>query len=142
MSETGYSAFDTTVAKTNGILHQIEEAYQWPKERRGQSYAALRSVLHTLRDRLTIAETAHLAAQLPMLVRGIFYHAWDPSRVPVKMHRDEFLERLLVEFPYEVEGGPERLVHTVLHALQRFVSEGEWQDIKASLPKDLVPLVP
>lgn len=142
MAETGYSSFDTTVQKTNRILKEIEQAYGWPKERRNMSYAALRAVLHALRDRLTVQETAHLAAQLPMLVRGIYYHNWDPSEVPVKMDREEFLERVQEEFPYEVVGGVERLVQTVLQALRLYVTEGEWEIIKSNMPKDLAPLLP
>lgn len=67
MVATGYPSIDTTVDKTNRVLSEIEQAYGWPKERRGQSYAALRSVLHALRDCLTVDESAHLAAQLPTL---------------------------------------------------------------------------
>ena len=52
MSDTGYSAFATTLDKTNRVLNEIDEAYGWPKTRRNQSYAALRAVLHALRDRL------------------------------------------------------------------------------------------
>src|SRR3982074_2193807 len=105
MADTGFSSFNTTVEKTNLILRQIEETYGWPKERRNQSYAALRAVLHALRDRLTVDEAAHLSARLPMLVRGIYYDGWDPSRVPKKMHRDDFLDQIRKEMPYEVKGG-------------------------------------
>jgi uncharacterized protein (DUF2267 family) len=52
--------------------------------KRNQSYSALRAVLHALRDRLTVAETAHLSAQLPMLIRGIYFKGWDPTKVPVR----------------------------------------------------------
>jgi uncharacterized protein (DUF2267 family) len=143
MSDTGYSAFSTSVSKTNEVLHEIEEAYGWPKERRQQSYAALRSVLHALRDRLTVQEAADFAAQLPMLIRGVYYEGWDPSRVPLKVHREEFLDRVARQFPYEVEGGMERLVRTVLEVLhRRYVSEGELEDIRSSLPRDLAGVVP
>jgi uncharacterized protein (DUF2267 family) len=142
MAETGYSSFNTTVDKTNRLLKQIEEAYGWPKERRNQSYAALRAVLHALRDRLTVEEAAQLGAQLPMLVRGIYYHGWDPSRVPVKMGREEFLARVRSEFPYEVKGGIEQLIETVLNALRLYVTEGEWDDIKSSMPKELAEVLP
>ncbi|GAA3063035.1 hypothetical protein GCM10010464_29170 [Pseudonocardia yunnanensis] len=51
MSATGLVTFDSTPAKTNGILKQIGQAYEWPKERRNQLYSALRAVLHPVRDR-------------------------------------------------------------------------------------------
>ncbi|TCO20268.1 uncharacterized protein (DUF2267 family) [Kribbella steppae] len=133
MSDT----FSTTVEKTNRILKDIEKAYDWPKERRNQSYAALRAVLHSLRDRLTVDESAQLAAQLPLLVRGMYFDGWDPSNVPVKMNKEQFLERVRQEFRYEVEGGVEPLVHTVLQALRRHVTDGEWDDIMSSMPRDL-----
>ena len=142
MSLTGYPAFDSTVEKTNGILKQIERSYGWPKERRNQSYAALRAVLHALRDRLTVEEAAQLSAQLPLLVRGIYFEGWDPSKVPIKMHRDEFLARIRDEFPFEIPGGTERLARTTLEALRRHITDGEWEDVRASLPDDLVAVLP
>jgi uncharacterized protein (DUF2267 family) len=142
MAETGFAAFNTTVDKTNRVLRLIEEAYGWPKDRRNMSYAALRAVLHQLRDRLTVEEAAQLGAQLPILVRGIYYENWDPSRVPVKMDKDDFLARVRNEFTYTVEGGMEQLVRTVLRALSPHVSEGEWEDIKSAVPRDLAALIP
>jgi uncharacterized protein (DUF2267 family) len=142
VSFTGYATFDTTLAKTNGVLKQIEESYGWPKERRNQSYAALRAVLHALRDRLTVEEAAQLSAQLPILIRGIYFEGWDPTKVPVKMHRDDFLARIRDEFPFEIPGGPQRLLDTTVQALRRHITEGEWNDIRATLPEDLVAVLP
>jgi uncharacterized protein (DUF2267 family) len=143
MTKTGYRSLDATVDKTNRILKQIEEAYGWPKERRNQSYNALRAVLHALRDRLTVDEAAHFAAQLPMLVRGMYYDGWVPSRVPKKMHRDDFLEQIRADMPqYEIKGGMEGLVHTVAQTLRLYITDGEWQDIKDDMPKDLAALLP
>jgi uncharacterized protein (DUF2267 family) len=143
MTNTGYSSFDTTVHKTNRILRHIEESCGWSKEHRKQSYHALRAVLHALRDRLTVDEAAHFAAQLPMLVRGIYYDGWDPSRVPKKMHREDFLEQIRREMPEcDVAGGTEVLVHTVTDALRLYTTEGEWRGVKAEMPKDLATLLP
>ena len=142
MSDLGHPAFDTTVQKTNQVLKDIEQAYGWPKERRQQSYDALRAVLHALRDRLRVEEAADLAAPLPMLIRGLYYEGWKPARVPVKMHREEFLERIRREFDFEVEGGTELLVNRVSCALRRYVPAGEWDDILSSLPRDLAALLP
>jgi uncharacterized protein (DUF2267 family) len=142
MSQTGFAPFTTTVDKTNHILHQIEDAYGWSQSRRNQSYGALRASLHALRDRLAVDEAAQLAAQLPMLVRGIYYEGWDPSRVPIRMNREQFVQRVRQEFRYEVDGGMERLVRTVINALRPQISDGEWHDVRAVMPKDLVTVLP
>jgi uncharacterized protein (DUF2267 family) len=138
MANTGFATFDTTVDKTNRILREIEEAYGWPSERRQQSYMALRVVLHALRDRLTVEESAQLAAQLPMLIRGLYYSEWDPSLVPLKMDSDEFYARVRQEFIFDIDGTIPQLVHTVLDKLRKHVTDGEWEDIKSSMPKGLL----
>ncbi|MCU1499257.1 MAG: hypothetical protein JWM47_3210 [Acidimicrobiales bacterium] len=142
MSTTGHPAFDSTVQKTNQVLHDIEEAYGWSSQRRQHSYAALRAVLHALRDRLPVGEAADLAAQLPMLLRGLYFEGWDPSRVPLKVHRDEFLAQVQDQVSFEVEGGTELLVRRVLDALRRYVTAGEWEDVASVLPRDLAALIP
>ena len=83
MTATGLDAFDKTIHKTNTLLKHIETELGW-ENHRNMSYAALREVLHALRDRLTVQEAADLAAQLPLLVNGIFYDGWNPSGVPKK----------------------------------------------------------
>jgi uncharacterized protein (DUF2267 family) len=140
MTQAGAAPFTTTLDKTNHVLREIEEAYGWPRDRRNQSYAALRAVLHAVRDRLTVTEAADLAAQLPMLIRGLYYEGWKPTRVPVKLDKEEFLARVRGEFPYTVEGGMEQLVQRVLAALRSYVSDGEWNDVRSSLPQDVAAL--
>jgi uncharacterized protein (DUF2267 family) len=139
---SGYHTFDTTIDKANRLLREIELEYGWPRERRNQSYAALRGVLHALRDRLTVEESAQLAAQLPMLVRGLYYEGWEPSRVPVKMSRDEFMARVRQDFPYDVKGGTQPLITTVLRAVKRYGTEGEWADVRATMPSELAAVMP
>ena len=142
MASNSYSVFESSMDKTNIILKDIEQAYGWPKERRNQSYAALRTVLHLLRDRLPVQESAHFAAQLPVLVRGVYYEGWDPSVVPIKLNRDDFLYEVRAGFPFDVKGGPESVVNTVLNALRRHVTQGEWDDVKSSMPKGLTSIMP
>jgi uncharacterized protein (DUF2267 family) len=140
MSET--DVFASTIEKTNRILNEIEEAYGWPRERRQQSYHALKAVLHALRDRLTVEEASDLAAQLPTLVRGLYYEGWKPAKVPVKMHGEEFLGRVRRDFPYDLEGDVELLVRRTLGALRHYVTVGEWDDIRSGLPKDMAEILP
>ena len=56
-----------------------------------EAWKALRAVLHTVRDRLPLDVAVHFGAQLPMLIRGMYYEGWEPSKVPIKMTRESFL---------------------------------------------------
>ncbi|MET8277859.1 DUF2267 domain-containing protein [Micromonospora sp. NPDC005174] len=142
MPDSMISAFESSLDKTNLILKDIEDAYGWPKDRRNQSYAALRTVLHLLRDRLAVNESVEFAQQLPVLVRGIYFDGWNPSDVPIKLNRDDFLYEVRQGFPYDVEGGAERVTQVVLDTLRRHVTQGEWQDVKDTMPKDLAMMLP
>ncbi|MEU8257894.1 DUF2267 domain-containing protein [Micromonospora inaquosa] len=142
MADSMISAFESSLDKTNLILKDIEDAYGWPKDRRNQSYAALRTVLHLLRDRLPVNESVEFAQQLPVLVRGIYFDGWVPSDVPIKLNRDDFLYEVRQGFPYDAEGGPERVTQVVLDTLRRHVTQGEWQDVKDTMPKDLAVMMP
>jgi uncharacterized protein (DUF2267 family) len=141
MPNNPVSTFETSLDKTNLILKDIEQEYGWSKEQRNQSYLALRTVLHLLRDRLPVEESVQLSAQLPMLVRGMYFDGWDPTIVPVKLNREDFLFEVRRNFTFDVEGGTERLVRTVLNALRRHVTEGEWDEVRGSLPKDLARIM-
>ena len=66
--------------------------------------------------------------------------AQGPSEVPVRCTRQNFLERVGAGYPHEVHGGTERLVQTVLDSLRSHITEGEWDDVKSTLPKDLVEI--
>ncbi|MET8041360.1 DUF2267 domain-containing protein [Micromonospora sp. NPDC049101] len=142
MADAMISAFESSLDKTNLILKDIENAYGWPKDRRNQSYAALRTVLHLLRDRLPVDESVEFAQQLPVLVRGIYFDGWVPSDVPIKLNRDDFLYEVRQGFPYDAEGGPERVTQVVLDTLRRHVTQGEWQDVKDTMPADLATMMP
>lgn len=78
MSAKEMEIFGNTLQKTHLWLDDLMAELGW--QDRHKAYLALRAVLHTLRDRLTVEEAAHLGAQLPMLIRGFYYEGWDPKR--------------------------------------------------------------
>jgi uncharacterized protein (DUF2267 family) len=133
---TGYEAFDKTIHKTNTLLKNIETELGWANQR-NMSYAVLRAVLHALRDRLTVQEAADLAAQLPLLVKGIFYEGWDPSNVPKKIHKDEFIAEIRKSFTFSIDRSISEVIIIVLSVLRKHISEGELEDVLSVLPKDL-----
>lgn len=107
-------------------------------EDRSAAYRALRAVLHVLRDRLTVDEAAQLAAQLPLLVRGIFYEGWDPSRTPAR-YRDarEFLDRVAREAQLAGDTEASYAVAATARVLSAHVSRGEFDDLLGVLPGDV-----
>jgi uncharacterized protein (DUF2267 family) len=141
MSVTGLEVFDTTVHRTNSWLKELMEELHW--ENRQRAYDALRAVLHALRDRLTVEETAHLGAQLPMLVRGFYYEGWNPTGKPVKARsREQFLARVGEELRHIEDLDPPRAATAVFAVLERRVSEGEIEDVKQMLPAEIRELWP
>jgi uncharacterized protein (DUF2267 family) len=141
MSTTGLEVFDTTVHKTNSWLHDLTQILRWPDKHR--VYVALRTTLHALRDRLTVIETAHLGAQLPMLIRGFYYEGWDPANKPLKeRHREQFLAHIEEQFKNDDSVDPETVARAVFFVLEHRVSQGEIEDIKQILPAEIRDLWP
>ena len=67
-----------------------------------------------LRDRLTVNLAAHLGAQLPLLIRGIYYDQFEPGRMPSEQRsRDDFMEEVADGLAYAAgrsrRGRPVRL---------------------------------
>ena len=69
MSANGLETFDRSIHATNLWLKEISK--EIGADRR-MAWRALGVVLRALRDRLTVEDAAHLAAQLPLVVRGAF----------------------------------------------------------------------
>jgi len=139
MSMTGLDVFDNTVQKSNMWLKEIMEELGW--ENRHRAYLALRATLHALRDHLSIEEVVELAAQLPMLIRGLYYEGWQLNKAKVKeRYKKEFLDNVLNYFEIDPDIDPEYITRAVFKVLCKRISEGEIEDIIAILPKELKEL--
>ncbi|MBI3756807.1 MAG: DUF2267 domain-containing protein [Deltaproteobacteria bacterium] len=137
MSNTGLEAFDSTLQKTHIWLDDIMQEMGWSHERQ-RAYLALRSVLHALRDRLTMEEALDLGAQLPMLVRGFYYEGWKPADTPRKeRHKEDFLGHVKHDFRNDEHMNAEQIVRAVFRVLVRHISKGEIKDIQLILPAEL-----
>jgi uncharacterized protein (DUF2267 family) len=105
-----------------------------------RAYLALRASLHALRDRLPVQEAAHLAAQLPMIIRGLFFEGWHPgTRRPRSRSRHGFLEVVAREIPVGALE-PEAAVRAVFAVLSKHVSPGQIENVRHTLPHHLADL--
>lgn len=140
MSQTGLEAFDKTVQTANIWLNEIMEAIG---PDRANALHALRAVLHPLRDRLPVEEAAHLGAQLPMLVRGLYYENWRPQVNPTPIRKQgEFLACIQDELDRSRPMDPKDVARAVLKVIDEHVDRGEVEKVKHSLPAELRGLFP
>jgi uncharacterized protein (DUF2267 family) len=141
MSATGLKVFDTTIQTTNILLDDIMNELNW--DDRHRAYHALRAVLHTLRDRLSVDEVAQLSAQLPLLVRAVFFEGWHPAHKPVKERtQDEFVAHVSESFALDLSGThPREITQAVLAVLEKHVSGGEALSLQHVLPAGIRELL-
>lgn len=141
MSETDVTAIRNAVQSTNVWLNEIGAAMEWSDAQ--HSYRLLRAVLHALRDWLTVDEAAQFAAQLPMLVRGIYYEGWNPSKTPAHPRKKEdFKARVDKDFETDPLLDTEEAIAAVFKVIDRHVSGGEVEQVRESLRTDLRGLWP
>lgn len=136
------AVLDSTVQKTHEWLHDIEAGLGFDDDR--AAYAALRAVLHGLRDLLGADQVAHLGAQLPMLIRGIYYEGWNPS--PAGRERRQghaFFDTISHELRDHLElHDAERVARIVFGVIGRRLTTGEIRKIVDSLPREIRVLWP
>ncbi|MFO1056002.1 MAG: DUF2267 domain-containing protein [Dongiaceae bacterium] len=134
MSGTGLASFDTTLQETNLWLKGIEARLR--DHDRHLAYVALRATLHALRDRIGAENAVHLGAQLPMLLRGLYYEGWRMAAPASReRHKAEFLAHVARELPEAVD--PERAARAVFFVMWQKIDAGEVGKLLRILPAEL-----
>jgi len=136
MTMTGLRVFDDTLHTTNTWLHEITVRCGWDDRQR--SYRLLRHCLHAIRDRLPVTEVAHLSAQLPLLIRGIFYEGWQPAKTPSSERTiDAFLAGIRKAFSDDPDFDAEDAFREFIAIMKMHVSAGEMEDVRRAMPEEL-----
>jgi uncharacterized protein (DUF2267 family) len=141
MNASSVAALDHTIQETNIWLKALDERLHFHD--RHHAYSALRAVLHALRDRLTPETAVHLGAQLPMLVRGLYYEGWHMAGKPTKDHSaQEFADHVLEQLPPQFRIDPLTVTKGVFQLLWERLDPGESAKIIDHLPLPLRALWP
>ena len=103
------------------------------------------AVFQELRDRLTPAEAADVAAQLPASLKMLWLSFDYPGRAVSRVHEYRFLEEVRRMVGLEDESRAEEAVICVFSVLQEALGsptgrEGEARHVFSQLPKDLKEL--
>lgn len=136
MSNQGLEVIDHTVQLTHEWINELAERLDWSNHR--NVFHLLRLTLTGLRDLLGHNEAAQLSAQLPILIRGVYYEGWRPSDTPLKgQQKFSFIERIDVKLHDYPEYRGEQDIQSVFKLLNARISEGEIADIRSTLPDSI-----
>ena len=140
MQATKVESLERSIQHTNDWLKAIQKDMEAVS--RQEAYVALRATLHVLRDLLAPDEAVQLGAQMPALVRGIYYEGWKLSGKPARIKAlDVFLGAVAAESGNAV-GDAESAARAVFRTLSHKISGGEIADVKAGISQEIRALWP
>jgi uncharacterized protein (DUF2267 family) len=135
MSATGLDVFDRTLQTTHIWLDEIM-AELGPD--RQVAWHVLGGVLHAVRDRLPLELAIHLGAQLPILVRGLYYDQWHLALEPNRARTlDEFLDQVGEGLKNIRPVNRIDAARAVFGVLSRHMTAGQTAHVRDSLPEEV-----
>lgn len=140
MNHTAASHFPHAAQQAQQWVNELADDLDWDQRRASR---LLRSVLHAVRDWLSPEEMADLSAQLPLLIRGIYFEGWKPTDVPVfERKKEDFVSRIEAEFADDRLYDTDAAIAAVFRLLNRHISHGEIIQVRNSMKKSLQQLWP
>lgn len=140
-----------TTDKLDVIDHSAQMAREWVEDLTGRlgwssrhnALRLLRVTMHQIRDHLPINEVAQFSAQLPLLVRGMFFEGWVPKRTPLRQRDADVLIASIGEtFGDDVDYRGLEDIACVFELLNARISLGEIEDVRSTLPSEIRALWP
>ena len=135
--------FNKHAQKGNLFLRELAEELGDPEDL-ARAGRVMRAVFKALRNHLTLAENFQLISQLPMALKGIYVDAWMPTHeVEASRKKIDFIEEVL-RFEnkknwmrVEDADQTEQSIRAVFKTLKKYISQGEFEDLQAVLPRQL-----
>jgi len=84
---------------------------------------------------------AHFSAQLPLLLRGVFYEGWDPAKTPIRLSLTGFLERVERDANLKGASAAQDAARAVLSVCWDELGEGTMEHLISVLPSDFAVLM-
>lgn len=138
---TGLAVFDTSIQEANLWLKQIEA--ELGQCERPEALSALRAALHALRDRLGAQAAVNFAAQLPMIVRGLYYEGWTIPEHATRAHTlEEFCDAVDAYLPRGFRFDAAMIARAVFRTAAKQMGKGEAAKVRAQLPEPIRALWP
>lgn len=134
--------------ETNDYINQLAKDLGHPEERQ-RVMIIWRAVMHTIRDRIQISESLDLISPLPMILKGMYVNGWKYHETPPYDY--ETLEQMKTqvkalqnecgESDFDWSKGTDKIISITLDSLERYVTEGQMNHIRAQLPENVEEVV-
>ncbi|OQA04322.1 MAG: hypothetical protein BWY69_00020 [Planctomycetes bacterium ADurb.Bin401] len=137
----------TSITGVHTLDHSISTLHDWLNDLNREmgfgdmeeAFVSMRSVLIALRDRLTVDEAADFAAQLPMLLQGVFYHGYKPGNKPIKMKTSqEFVNYVAKNLTRQID--PIKVIQSVFAVFKNRMTAGQIKGLSDTLPAEITSL--
>jgi len=103
----------------------------------------LSSVLHALREVISTEESLQLIAQFPMFLKAVYVNGWSSRKKMKVKSMTDFID-LVRAFDgntsihdFKSDEVAENYINATFILLRKYISLGELEDIRTTLPKDL-----
>ncbi len=141
MTAQGLEVIDHAVQHTHEWVNELAGRLGWGSKR--STLHLMRAVLRRLRDHLQPEEMAQMSAQLPLLIRGMFFEGWVPAHTPIHARgANDFADAIKEEMGLDAEYEGSGDIRCVFEVLNARLSAGEVNDVRANRPEAVRALWP
>lgn len=133
--------FERTTHEAHEWVNNLAGRTGWQSER--DVLRLLRTVLCKIRDHLPVNEMAQFSAQLPLILRGMFFEGWQPKVTPVReRHAADFIADVDDKVGDVIDYQGLSDIKAVFNVINDQISAGEVEDVRACLTQELRDLWP
>ncbi|MDO9039061.1 MAG: DUF2267 domain-containing protein [Lutibacter sp.] len=138
--------FNQFAKEGNAFLKEFAKKINMPNDT-DKAGRILSSILHGLREVITIEESLQLISQFPMFLKAVYVNKWTTRKKQKVKSMTDFVD-LIRELngvtalnDFESEEVAENYINSTFMLLRKYVSLGELEDLRTVLPKDLKSIV-
>lgn len=138
--------FNQFAREGNAFLKEFATKINMPNDT-DKAGRILSSILHGLREVITIEESLQLISQFPMFLKAVYVNKWTTRRRQKVKTMTDFIDLIrelngvtaLNDFVNDEVA--ENYINVTFMLLRKYVSLGELEDLRTVLPKDLKSVV-
>lgn len=141
MSAVGLGGIDQAVRQAHICINDVK--IRSCRDCESRAYRLLRAVLHALRGQPKVNKAANIGAQLPILIRALYYEKWWAAKTLLKKRNvQSFLNRNDTALTPDPIDDTAKAGSAALSLLSKKVSAGEVDDVYKTLPNAIRAMWP